>query len=102
MDAGSRKWGAPYLTRRFFTLLSEPMAERVLLIMGEREDRFIAGALNLIGDDALHGRNCACIEDWVKATKQHSAGERPTHKAWDHWHAQRDSNPCLHRERVMS
>ena len=63
MDTGSRKWGTPYLTRKFFTLLSETMAERVLLIMAKREGRYIAGALNLIGDDALYGRNWGCNEE---------------------------------------
>ena len=63
MDTGSRKWGTPYLTRKFFTLLHETMADRVLLIMAKREGRYIAGALNLIGDDALYGRNWGCIEE---------------------------------------
>ena len=63
MDTGSRKWGTPYLTRKFFTLLSETMADRVLLIMAKREGRYIAGALNLIGDDALYGRNWGCTEE---------------------------------------
>jgi predicted N-acyltransferase len=63
MDTGSRKWGRPYLTRPFFSLLGERMAERVLLILARREGRWIAGALNLIGDDCLYGRNWGCIED---------------------------------------
>ena len=63
MDTGSRKWGQPYLNRRFFSLLGERMADRVLLIMARRGERWIAGALNLIGDDCLYGRNWGCIED---------------------------------------
>jgi predicted N-acyltransferase len=63
MDTGSRKWGRPYLTRSFFSLLSERMADRVLLIMARRDRRWIAGALNLIGDDCLYGRNWGCVED---------------------------------------
>jgi predicted N-acyltransferase len=39
------------------------MPEDVLLIMAKREDRYIAGALNFIGADALFGRNWGCIED---------------------------------------
>jgi predicted N-acyltransferase len=62
MDTGSRKWGQPYLTRRFFALLHERMADRVLLIMARRGGRWIAGALNLIGDDCLYGRNWGCLE----------------------------------------
>jgi predicted N-acyltransferase len=63
MDTGSRKWGQPYLNRLFFSLLGERMADRVLLIMARRDGRWIAGALNLIGDDALYGRNWGCVED---------------------------------------
>ncbi len=63
MDTGSRKWGRPYLNRRFFSLLGEAMAERVLLVMAKRNGRYIAGALNLIGDDALYGRNWGAIEE---------------------------------------
>jgi uncharacterized protein len=63
MDTGSRKWGRPYLNRRFFSLLGERMADRVLLIMAKRNGRFVAGALNLIGSDALYGRYWGAVED---------------------------------------
>ena len=62
-DTGSRKWGRPYLTRAFFSLLSERMADRVLLILARRDGRYIAGALNLIGADALYGRYWGCAEE---------------------------------------
>ena len=55
-DTGARKWGRPYLTRQFFSLLGERMADRVLLMLAKHEGRYIAGALNLIGDDCLYGR----------------------------------------------
>ncbi len=63
MDTGSRKWGRPYLNRKFFSVLGERMADRVLLILARRGSRWIAGALNLIGDDCLYGRNWGCVED---------------------------------------
>ena len=63
MDTGSRKWGQPYLNRRFFSLLGERMADKVLLILARRGGRWIAGALNLIGGDCLFGRNWGCLED---------------------------------------
>jgi predicted N-acyltransferase len=56
MDTGSRKWGQPYLNRRFFSLLGERMGTQVLLIMAKRNGRYVAGALNLIGSDTLYGR----------------------------------------------
>lgn len=62
-DTGSRKWGRPYLNRRFFSLVGERMAERILLVMAKRNGRHIAGAINFIGDRRLYGRNWGCIED---------------------------------------
>lgn len=63
MDTGSRKWGTPYLTREFFSLMGERMAQDVLLIMCQRQGRYIAGALNFIGGETLFGRNWGCSED---------------------------------------
>ena len=39
------------------------MADRVLIVMARRNGRYIAGAINFIGDDALYGRNWGTIED---------------------------------------
>ena len=61
-DTGARKWGRPYLSRAFFDLLHE-MRDDVLLVLAMNGDRPIAGALNLIGRDALFGRYWGCIED---------------------------------------
>ena len=62
-DTSNRKWGRPYLSRQFFALLGERMSDRVLLIMAFRDGKPIAGALNLIGSDALYGRNWGALED---------------------------------------
>lgn len=61
-DTGSRKWGSPYLTRAFFSLVGATMADRILLVMAKRNGRYIAGALNFIGSHALYGRNWGAIE----------------------------------------
>ncbi|TIP44644.1 GNAT family N-acetyltransferase [Mesorhizobium sp.] len=63
MDTGSRKWGRPYLSREFFSMIGERMADDILLVMARRNGRYIAGAINFIGSDALYGRNWGCIED---------------------------------------
>ena len=62
-DTGARKWGHPYLTRPFFSLLGQAMPDRVLLILAERGGHPIAGALNLIGSDTLYGRYWGATED---------------------------------------
>ena len=63
MDTGGRKWGRPYLTRRFYSLIGERMPDDILLVMAKRNGRYIAGAINFIGGDALYGRHWGCIED---------------------------------------
>lgn len=63
MDTGSRKWGSPYLNRRFFSLIGARMAERILLVIADRAGQPIAGAINFIGDDTLYGRNWGAIEE---------------------------------------
>jgi len=55
-----RKWGYPYLTRDFFAMLGEEMADQVALVRADIDDLAIAGALNLVGTDALYGRNWGC------------------------------------------
>ena len=62
MDTGARKWGSPYLTRKFFSLINDSMAKSILLILAKREGRIIAGALNFIGSDVLYGRNWGASE----------------------------------------
>jgi uncharacterized protein len=62
METGSRKWGRPYLTRPFFSLVGETMGDRVLLVMAKRAGRWIAGAINFIGSHALFGRHWGAVE----------------------------------------
>jgi predicted N-acyltransferase len=59
-----RKWGSAYLTRSFFSLLSERLGERVVLMFADNAGKPVAGALNLAGDEALYGRNWGCRGDW--------------------------------------
>lgn len=58
----NRKWGSAYLTKDFFHILGDTMPERVVLVMGRHEGRWIAGALNLRGDKAIYGRYWGCSE----------------------------------------
>lgn len=61
-DTGSRKWGTPYLTRQFFDIVHETMADDMLLVLAERDGYLVAGALNFIGRETLFGRYWGCIE----------------------------------------
>jgi len=62
-DTGARKWGMPYLTRAFFEEAHTSIRRDILLIMAERDGRYIAGALNFIGRETLYGRYWGCVED---------------------------------------
>ena len=63
-DTGSRKWGRPYLDARLLRRgrphhgRSHPAGDGA-----SASGRWIAGAINFIGDDALYGRNWGAIEE---------------------------------------
>jgi predicted N-acyltransferase len=62
MDTGGRKWGRPYLNRRFFAMIGERMPDQMLLVLARNGSRYVAGALNFIGSDTLYGRYWGSIE----------------------------------------
>ena len=62
-DTGARKWGTPYLTRRFFDIAHETLRNDMLLVLALRDGVPVAGALNFIGRQALFGRYWGCLED---------------------------------------
>ena len=64
MSTSDRKWGSAYLNRAFFGLLGERLGDKVVLVMAERNGRWIGGALNLRGRDTLYGRNWGCEGEW--------------------------------------
>lgn len=59
-NTSDRKWGSAYLTREFFSRIGETMADKVVLVVAEANERIVAGALNLRGTDTLYGRNWGC------------------------------------------
>ena len=59
-DTGARKWGSPYLTRTAFDLMRQRMGDDILLILAVQDGEPVAGALNVIGADALYGRYWGC------------------------------------------
>jgi predicted N-acyltransferase len=79
MQAGAAQWAAmygfyratvarhgaiPYLTEAFFQRLGETLADCVVLLLAVRDGRYVAGALNLQGTDALYGRYWGCHADY--------------------------------------
>ncbi len=59
-----RKWGrSAYLTARFWPALGEALGDRVVLMVAETDGEPVAGALNLLGEEALYGRNWGALVD---------------------------------------
>ncbi|MFK7869786.1 MAG: GNAT family N-acetyltransferase [Roseobacter sp.] len=61
-DTGARKWGTPYLTRKFFNIAQDTLRDDMALVLAERDGRWVAGALNFIGRETLYGRYWGCSE----------------------------------------
>ena len=57
------RWGSAYLTKSFWPMLGDRLGDRVVLMWAERDGKPVAGALNLLGDEALYGRNWGCDEE---------------------------------------
>ncbi len=55
-DTHERKWGSAYLTRTFFSMINQTLADQLLLVLAYRDGKAIAAALNFIGADTLYGR----------------------------------------------
>jgi hypothetical protein len=59
-----RKWGSAYLTRDFFSLLGKRLGDAVVLMLARSKHQWVAGALNLMGEEALFGRNWGCLGEY--------------------------------------
>jgi predicted N-acyltransferase len=59
-----RKWGSAYLNRRFFALIGERMADKIVLVMARDGARPVGGAFNLLGRDTIYGRNWGSHGDY--------------------------------------
>jgi predicted N-acyltransferase len=64
LATSDRKWGSAYLNRRFFALIGERMPEKVVLIMARHGANYVAGAFNLLGKNAIYGRNWGSYGDY--------------------------------------
>jgi predicted N-acyltransferase len=59
-----KRWGrSAYLSPRFWPMLGEALGDRVVLMVAEQDGKPVAGALNLLGEEALYGRNWGSVVD---------------------------------------
>ena len=64
IDTTTRKWGQDYLKKDFFYKIGSTMKNEILLIMAKKGDKYIAGALNFLGKNAIYGRNWGSLVDY--------------------------------------
>lgn len=63
LDTCAKRGSGPYLTRRFFALIREHHARRVVSVLAYRAGRPIAGTLNFQKGKHLYGRYWGCSEE---------------------------------------
>ncbi|MGZ5026997.1 MAG: GNAT family N-acetyltransferase [Methylobacter sp.] len=59
-----KRGSQPYLNLAFFEQIAAVMAERLLLILAIKEDKYVGAALSFIGADTLYGRYWGCYEEY--------------------------------------
>jgi len=59
-----RKWGSAYLNRKFFALIGERMADKIVLMMARNAKEYVAGAFNILGRETIYGRNWGSFGDY--------------------------------------
>jgi uncharacterized protein len=64
LATSDRKWGQAYLNRKFFEMIGDRMPTNIVLVMARRDDKYVAGALNLLGTDTIYGRNWGSYGDY--------------------------------------
>ena len=58
-----KKWGGAYLNQQFWHLLVENLKNRIVFIFARESNEYIAGAINLIDNNAIYGRNWGSIRE---------------------------------------
>ena len=58
-----KKWGGAYLNKKFWHLLIENLKNRIVFIFAKENNEYIAGAINLIDNNAIYGRNWGSVKE---------------------------------------
>jgi uncharacterized protein len=64
LATSDRKWGSAYLNRKFFALIGERMADKIVLVMARHSGEYVAGAFNILGRETIYGRNWGSYGDY--------------------------------------
>jgi len=64
LATSDRKWGSAYLNRKFFALINERMADKIVLVLARKDANYVAGAFNILGSETIYGRNWGSYGDY--------------------------------------
>jgi hypothetical protein len=64
LATSDRKWGSAYLNRKFFALINERMANKIVLVLARKGAEYVAGAFNILGTETIYGRNWGSYGDY--------------------------------------
>ncbi len=64
LDTTSRKWGQPYLNRKFFDLIYANFKHRLVMVLGKDKDKWIGGTFNIVKNNRLFGRYWGSISEY--------------------------------------
>lgn len=65
ISTSDRKWGSPYLEKGFFKYIDNNFKENaVIMLAKDKNDNYIAGALNFKKGNHLYGRYWGCFEEY--------------------------------------
>ena len=57
-----KKWGGAYLNEKFWHLMVENLSKRIVFIFAKEENDYFAGAINLIDNNTIYGRNWGSLK----------------------------------------
>ena len=65
MDTHSRKWGSPYLNRKFFDLIFKNFRHRLVTVLAREKNNWVGGTFNIVKNNRLFGRYWGCTADYA-------------------------------------
>jgi predicted N-acyltransferase len=64
LNTMDRKWGRPYLNRRFFELIYENFRHRLVMVMARDKSKWVGGSFNIVKNNRLFGRYWGTIKEY--------------------------------------
>lgn len=64
-DTHSRKWGSPYLNKKFFDLIFKNFRHRLVTVLAKEKNMWVGGTFNIVKSNRLFGRYWGSTADYA-------------------------------------